>query len=118
MDTVISFGSAIAGALLGRKIGTYSASRMGTALSKAGRMRKEQQDIVRAMETVESVEAEIAELEQRLQKEIDAIREGGIGTPAEEIAVRPRAGDLSLRLFGIIWLPWKRTAGGGLEPLY
>ena len=120
MDTVISFGSTIAGALLGRKIGTYSASRMGTALSKAGRMRKEQQDIARARETAESVEAEIAELETRLQEEVDAIRgsDSPGGPPVEEISVRPRAGDISLRLFGIIWLPWKRTAGGGLEPLW
>lgn len=119
METVISFGSAIAGALLGRKINTYSASRMGTALSKAGRMKKEQQDIARAKETVQSVETEIVGLEARLQEEIDALHAtSGGNVPVEELAVRPKAGDISLRLFGIIWLPWKRSAGGGMEPLW
>ncbi|MFP4481453.1 MAG: hypothetical protein ACLFN0_01505 [Thermovirgaceae bacterium] len=115
---MIPFDSAIAGALLERKINTYSASRMGTALSKAGRMKKKHQDFARAKETVQSqsVEAEIADLEARIQKEIDALHAtSGGNVPVEEIVISPKAGDLSLRLFGIIWLPWKRTAGGGLE---
>ena len=62
-DTAISFGTAVLGAVLGRKrISTTSASRMGTAMRKAGSARKQAGDVRRARETVESVRTQLEDL--------------------------------------------------------
>ena len=71
IETAISFGSAILGAFLGRKaISANSAYRVGTAMKTAGRTRKEMMDVGRAKETMEAVQAEMAELETRVQEEV------------------------------------------------
>ncbi len=119
METAISFGTAIAGAFLGRKVNTYSASRMGTAVTKAARLQKESGDIARARETAESVRQEIAELESRLEEEINAI--APVESPETEIQeeyIRPKASGLNLVLLGLLWLPYSRNSQGGLEPLW
>ncbi len=119
METAISFGTAIAGAFLGRKVNTYSASRVGTAVTKAARLQKESGDIARARETAESVRQEIAELESRLEEEINAI--APVESPETEIQeeyIRPKASGLNLVLLGLLWLPYSRNSQGGLEPLW
>jgi len=46
METMVSFGTAILGAFLGRKaVSATSATRFGTAVKSAGRMRKESMDV-------------------------------------------------------------------------
>ena len=73
MDTAISFGTAILGAVLGRKkISTTSASRVGTAMKSAGRMRKEAQDVEQAKETAAAVQEEMKALEVQFEREVRA----------------------------------------------
>ncbi|HPA58365.1 MAG TPA: DUF87 domain-containing protein [Synergistales bacterium] len=119
METAISFGTAIAGAFLGRKVNTYSASRVGTAASKAARLQKESGDVARARETAEAVRQEIAELEARLEEEIDAI--STVESPEMDIQeeyIRPKSSGMNLVLLGLLWLPYSRDAQGGIAPLW
>ena len=54
LDTAVSIGTAILGAVLGRKrLSTTSASRVGTAIKTAGSARKEAADVARAQQTAE-----------------------------------------------------------------
>lgn len=119
METAISFGTAIASALLGRKVNTYSASRVGTAVSKAARLQKESGDVARARETAGAVRQEIADLDARLEEEINAITT--VGSPETEIQeefIRPKASGMNLILLGLLWLPYSRDAQGGIAPLW
>ena len=119
METAISFGTAIAGAFLGRKVNTYSASRVGTAVTKAARLQKESGDIARAKETAGSVRQEIAELEARLEEEINAITQ--VDSPETEIQeefIKPKASGMNLVLLGLLWLPYSRDSQGGIIPMW
>jgi len=119
METFISFGTAIAGAFLGRKVNTYSASRIGTAVSKAARLKKEAGDVDRARETAEAVRQEMAELERQLEDEINGTGFGDtIETGIEESFIRPRASDVTVVLLGLLWLPYAKNSQGGLAPLW
>ena len=74
LDTAISFGTAILGAVLGRKrISSSSASKMGTAIRTAGSARKEAADVKRAEEVANKVKADMAALEKDLAKEVAAL---------------------------------------------
>ena len=119
MQTAISFGSAILGAFLGRKaISATSAQRVGTAMRSASRVQKEKMDVARARERAEAVRLQLSELDARLQEDIDAI---GFSMDAqsealEKISVKPKSTDITLEIFGLAWMPFRKNAGGGLSP--
>jgi len=118
MDTVISFGTAILGAFLGRKaVSARSASRMGTALKSAGRAQKEKMDVARARETAEAVRRQMAEMEAQLQEELNQL-EFSLDPAAEEldrIPVRAKSTDIAVEIFAFAWLPY-RPVDGRLAP--
>jgi hypothetical protein len=119
METMVSFGTAILGAFLGRKaVSTSSATRFGTAVKSAGRMRKESMDVARAQETAAAVKHEMAELDERLQSDIDSL--DAAFDPAdeelEEVSVKPQSTNITLEAFGLTWMPYRKDAGGRLSP--
>jgi len=119
IESVISFGTAILGAFLGRKaVSSGSVTRMGTAMKSAGRLSKEQMDVARAQETMTAVNTKIADLETRLQNDIDKLDAAydPASEPLEEVRVNPRSTDITLDIFGLVWLPYRRDPGGRLVP--
>ena len=119
MQTAISFGTAILGAFLGRKaVSATSAQRVGTAMRSASRVQKEKMDVARAQERAEAVRLQLSELEGRLQADIDAIAfsmDAG-AEELEKISVKPKSTDITLEIFGLAWMPFRKNAGGGLSP--
>ncbi len=119
MQTAISFGTAILGAFLGRKaVSATSAQRVGTAMRSASRVQKEKMDVTRAQERAEAVRLQLSELDERLQEDIDAIA-FSLDAEAEElekISVNPKSTDITLEIFGLAWMPFRKNAGGGLSP--
>ena len=119
METMVSFGTAILGAFLGRKtVSSRSATRFGTAVKSAGRMRKERLDVARARETATAVKHEMAALDERLQSDIDSL--DAAFDPAdealEEVMVKPQSTNITLEVFGLTWMPYRKDAGGRLSP--
>ncbi len=119
MQTAISFGTAILGAFLGRKaVSATSAQRVGTAMRSASRVQKEKMDVTRAQERAEAVRLQLSELDERLQEDIDAIA-FSLDAETEElekISVNPKSTDITLEIFGLAWMPFRKNAGGGLSP--
>ena len=119
METMVSFGTAILGAFLGRKaVSATSATRFGTAVKSAGRMRKESMDVARAQEMASAVKQEIAELDERLQAEIDGLEStfDPAAEELEEIMLKPKSTDIALEVFGLTWLPYRKSADGRVNP--
>ena len=117
-DTAISFGTALLGAVLGRKkISTTSASRVGTAMKSAGRMRKEAQDVAQAEETAESVKAEMQALETQLKREIELLETGFNAQNEElkEVLIKPRTTDVHIHFVGLGWAPHYQDPKGRLH---
>jgi len=121
LDTAVSFGTAILGALLGRKrISSTSAGKFGTAIRSASGARKESADIKRAEATVRKVKADIEALSRELKKEVAAL-ETGFNAQSEElkeIVVRAKTTDIHVPLVGLAWMPYKTDEGGRLTPAW
>ncbi len=121
MDTAISFGTAILGAVLGRKtISSTSASKMGTAIRKAGSARQQAGDVKRARETVAKVQSDLQVLDAELNQEIDAL-DTSFDAQAEElneIAIRPKSTDIHVAAIGLGWLPYTKDDSGRLQPAW
>lgn len=119
MDTAISFGTALLGALLGRKrVSATSASRVGTAVRKAGRLGKQSGDVRRAEETVESVRAQLLELEQRFDADVDALDDAydAQAETLKDVTVRATSTNIHVQFIGIGWVPHIEDAKRRLRP--
>jgi hypothetical protein len=118
IDTAISLGTAILGAVLGRKrLSTTSAGRMGTAIRSATGARKEAGDVARAKETAAKVRADLEILNAELEREV-ATLEGSYDAQAEElteIEVKAKTTDISVPFIGLVWMPYRKSGKGRLE---
>jgi hypothetical protein len=119
VQTAISFGTAILGAFLGRKaVSATSASRVGTAMRSASRTKKETMDVVRAKERAEAIRLQLTELDAHLQEDIENI-EFSMDAETEtldKISIKPKSSDITLKIFGLAWMPFRKDLGGGLSP--
>ena len=121
LDTAISFGTAILGAVLGRKrLSSTSASKMGTAIRSASGARKEAADVDRAKQVAEKVKADIAVLSKELEKDIAALDTSFDAQSEEltEIIVRAKSTDIHVAITGLAWFPYTLGANGRLKPAW
>ena len=81
-------------------------------------MQKETMDVARAQERSAAIEAQLIDLEAGMQADIEKIEFSF--DPAfeelEEISVKPKSTDITLEVFGLAWVPYRKNAGGRLDP--
>ncbi|MBZ5499453.1 MAG: DUF87 domain-containing protein [Acidobacteriia bacterium] len=121
IQTAISFGTTLLGAVLGRK--TVSASTLGRAATAArgvGRTIKEGQDVGRAEETAAVLQQQLADLNAEaetaaagLQSRVDPLTE-----LLETITIKPKKTDISVQLVTLVWLPYWCHAQGTATPAW
>jgi Helicase HerA, central domain len=115
LDAALSFGTAVLGALLGRKaLSTTSATRVGTAIRKAGRSSQQSADVRHAEQRMAAVQEKIAELEAKFDADIDAL-DAAYDAQAEELVrveIRPKLSDIEVPLVAVGWVPRLRNDGG------
>ena len=121
LDTMVSVGTAVLGALLGRKkLSSATTTRVGSAIKTAGSARKEALDVARAKETAAKVRQDLAELESRLSEEVDALDTAYDAQSEEldEIVIRAKTTDITLTLIALAWLPYAEDEKGRLKPAW
>ena len=107
LQTGLSVGATILGALFGRKaIGVGSLGRATTAARGVGRTMKETDDIRRANENLSvleerarALEEEVAQETRRIIEQFDAAGE------LERLSLAPKRGQVAVQLVGLGWLP-------------
>ena len=106
LQTAISFGATVVGALMGRK--TMSAGTIGratTAMRGVGRTMKESEDIARAKQNVAAVEEQQRQLEADLKAEmavLDAANDAAT-EPLERVMVKPKKTNVTVKLVSLLW---------------
>ena len=107
-STVISAGTAVMGALFGRKTFSYgNVSRAGSAMRGVGRTLRERKDVEHAEQTIESLTKQLADLNATLEAEIERLEER-LDPQAEELevlALKPRRKDIEVRALTLAWAP-------------
>lgn len=108
LDAAVSAGSAILGALLGRKaVSATSVSKMGTAMRRTSQALKSGQGIDQAEERFLLVQQEIEALNATLEDKITEIssKYDAIKDDIESIDVRALSGNITVHLVGLAWIP-------------
>lgn len=108
LQTAISAGATILGALLGRKsFSTTTISRAGSTMKSASKILKEKKDVTMSKETLENLKSQFDELEKSLQNEIDDLNlKYDISTESfENIKIRPQKTNIFIKYFNLVWVP-------------
>jgi hypothetical protein len=103
---------------MGRKITSAgNISRAGTAARGVGRSYKESQDVARADENIQAVEQQLADLNGQFESETAALtaRIDPATEPLENVSVRPKKTDISVRVVALAWAPYWQTSAGELS---
>jgi hypothetical protein len=105
LQTAVSVGATIVGALLGRKaISTSTLGRATTAARGVSRSMKETEDVARAQDRLAKAREELAALQAEIESEAAAV--AAAGEPVIETAdVKAKRGSVDTRLVTLAWLP-------------
>jgi hypothetical protein len=107
VQTAISVGATVLGAILGRKaISSGTVGRATTAARGVGRIGREQADVARAQESAAEIERQIADIEAELEAAANAIAPVPDPTALEleAVPVRPRQADIVVEEVAIVWV--------------
>jgi hypothetical protein len=121
LDTAVSLGTAVLGALLGRKrLTSATASRVGSTIRTAGSAQKEASDVARAKETAQKVRVDLEALNAELESEINSLGTAfdAQSETLEEVLVKPKTTDIHISFVGLAWMPYRRDAAGRLTPAW
>lgn len=112
LDSAISIGSAVFGALFGKKkLSATSVSKAGTAARSMGRAQSQSGNVARATETFEAAQQELADLETRIAEELEleAAAYDALAEQLEEVTVKPKSSDVHVQFVALAWVPSDNT---------
>ena len=114
-QTVISLGTTLLSAFLGRKaVSRSSMGKAATTIRGMSRSRKESQDIERAEENVQALKQQLTDLEAEFTQEAEdlASQLQAQTETLETIAIRPKKSNITVELLGLGWVPhWQDSQG-------
>ncbi|WP_321476779.1 helicase HerA domain-containing protein [uncultured Paludibaculum sp.] len=104
LSSVLSIGTSILGAFMGRKtISSANVNRIGTAARAATRIGKERGDVGLATDSVENVQAQLQALNQQLEEEIASIPEVA-NEEFGSVTVKPKKTGIQVQLISLVWM--------------
>jgi hypothetical protein len=108
LDSALTIGSAVLGALFGRKkVSASTLGKAGTAARSMGRASARGDDVERARETFEAAQQELADLETRITDEL-ALESAAFDALAEQldaVVVRPKSTGVQVQAVALAWVP-------------
>ncbi|MFK7768501.1 MAG: DUF87 domain-containing protein [Mariniblastus sp.] len=116
MSSVLSVGTTLMGALLGRR----STRNASSSMTKFGRASKEKGDIARAKDGLEELQIKFEDMESEFNEAVQELEDKLDVSNLEfsELKVTPRKSDISVEEFGLCWLPWRIDSDGVAEAIY
>jgi hypothetical protein len=113
MQTYVSIGSAVLGALLGRKkLSSTTIGKAATSMRSASRATRQQADVAHAEEGLSSLEAKRRELEEEIEAELEQIRLDSAPEriTLERLEIPARKTDTSIEEVVLAWVPQEEPA--------
>ncbi|MCB1224569.1 MAG: DUF853 family protein [Verrucomicrobiales bacterium] len=113
ISTVVRIGSGILGALLGGRKSGLGSVASSTNMSGVSRAWKESRDVAAAEEEYERYKDQIAELEEKMNEEVEKMKESydPSALKFESAKVTPLKKNIQPTATGILWLPHEEVRG-------
>jgi hypothetical protein len=117
LQTAISFGTTVLGALFGRKrLSVSTLGRATTAARGVGRTVKESEDIDRAAENVQALRQQLSDIESQLKAETDQAISAidPQNESLQTVELRPKKSNIAIRVLSLSWVPYRQDPQGRL----
>jgi hypothetical protein len=121
MQTAISMGATVLGALFGRRVASVgTVGRATTTMRGVGRAAREKDDIARARRDLEALHDQLAALEEEFASETEGLDDPSDAHAHEitEQLIRPRKSDIAIGRVALSWLPWWVDEDGVATPAF
>jgi hypothetical protein len=118
LQTAISFGATLLGAMVGRKrVSRSSLGRATTTIQRAGRISREAKDVQRAEERLVDLQSRLDELQNQFDEEIREVKASvdPLTESLETMTLQPRKSDIAVTLLALGWQPSWQAEGGGSQ---
>jgi hypothetical protein len=115
IQTALSVGATILGALLGRKaVSATSIGRAASAVKSASRIGREADDVERAEGSAEQIQQRIADLNKECEAAITTLETtlDPQQIALREVSLTPRKTDIAIGKILLLWTPWRNGADG------
>ncbi|MGC3968706.1 MAG: DUF87 domain-containing protein [Pirellulales bacterium] len=115
VNTVLSIGQTILGAVLGRKLGSATnVNRAASTVKSVGRTARQRGEVDNAEAELEAVVEKHAELEGEFQAEIAHLQQqfDPAAIQLDELAIAPKKSDVSVGEVSLVWIPYVRDSAG------
>jgi hypothetical protein len=119
LDTMVTVGTTILGAFLGRKtLSVTNLNRARTALRSGSRTVKERQDVGSAEQQLEAARKQLADAEAEFQEETEKLQAAVAPDTLSvaEFTVPPRKSDIAVGNLLLAWTPWRTGSDGVPAP--
>jgi len=108
MDTALSVGTTLLGAFTGRKVLSQgNISKAKSAMRGFSKSADESQDVKRAMETVQAIDQQIADLNAEFEAETTELESkiDPLSETLETLSIKPKKSDIQIQLMTLTWVP-------------
>ncbi len=116
LQTYVSIGSAVLGAVLGRKkISSTTIGKAATSMRSASRATRQQADVAHAEESLLALEEKRRQLEEEVDRELERIRleSAPERIPLEALDIPARKTDTTVEEVVLAWVPRAERPSGG-----
>lgn len=105
VEAIISWGTTIVEAILGRRVSKGTISKAGTSMRRMGKISRDSQNAEHAEEDMESLQQQLNDLQTQLNQKIDQIQRSSEPDiiKLEKIQIKPRKSDISIEKVILIW---------------
>ena len=113
LQTVVSFGATLLGAVMGRKAVSMSTlGRATTAARGVSRSSREAADVAQAEQRQREADEELKAIEAELEREVQVLQDAAPDATIETMEIKPKKTGEDVRLVALVWRPSK----GRLQP--
>jgi hypothetical protein len=109
LESAVSVGSTLLGALLGRR--SVTSSRAASAARQVGRASTQRDDVQRAEKSIDELTDRLARIEAELAEKLEQVRDEWDvdALEIEEVSLSPRKSEIGVDL--VLWRGWRRQPG-------
>jgi hypothetical protein len=115
VNTVLSIGQTILGAVLGRKLGSATnVNRAASTVKSAGRTARQRGEVDNAQAELDAIVEKHAELDGEFQAEVTHLQQqfDTAALQLDEIAIAPKKSDVTVGEVALVWIPYVRDSAG------
>ncbi|HMO14958.1 MAG TPA: DUF87 domain-containing protein [Pirellulaceae bacterium] len=121
LDSALSVGTSILGALLGRKaVSSTSARSAASSVKTVNRAANQKGEVEKARQSLQDAQEKYKALEDEFNRDVNELAEKLVveSLKIDTLSIQPKKTEITVRELALVWLPWRVSSTGLSEPVF